>query len=237
MKYFYTLILSLGFFFSNAQVVPLLEPNYWTIDKVIIENDTTYADTNFFDEYEKLFIEGSATSNAGFLEFIILLSDLQFDDTNQSFEMIDPAVLAENPEEGITEAGALFMFSFVADLNNSTIKQPFTYAFREEDDKIYLDITNNEGSVATFWTSTLSTPSFEEVAFSFYPNPVKDHLHLESPQSELQMLQIFDMSGKQVLESDLVGQEAIDVSQLKSGVYLLQVETREGKATRKLVKE
>jgi len=237
MKYLYTLLLSLGFFFSNAQVAPLLEPNYWTIEKVVIENDTTYADTNFFDEYEKLFIEGSASSNAGFLEFIIFLSELEFDDTNQSFEMIDPVLLGEDPPAGITEAGLLFMFPFVVDHETSIMKNPFTYAFREEDDKIYLDITNNEGSVATFWTSTLSTPSFNEVEFSFYPNPVKDLLHIKSPQSEIQKLEIFDMNGKQVLQSDLLGQEAIDVSQLKSGVYLLQVETRKGKATRKLVIE
>lgn len=79
------------------------------------------------------------------------------------------------------------------------MKDLFTFAFRDEDDKIYLDITNIDGDVATFWTSTLSTPSFEEVAFSFYPNPLKDLLNIESTQSEIQKIQIFEMNGKQVL--------------------------------------
>lgn len=236
MKYLYITILCFGFLFSNAQVAPLLEHDYWTIEKVVIDNDTTYADTNFFDEYEKLEIEGFDSSNFGLIEFIIFDSSLQFYNTNQSFEMLDPTIYLYTPEEGITDAGQLLIYSFFVD-EDLLAFNPFTYAFREEDDKIYLDITNNEGSVATFWTSTLSTPNFQEIEFSFYPNPVKDLLHIESPQSEIQKIQIFDMNGKQVLQSDLVGQETIDVSQLKSGVYLLQVETRKVKATRKLVKE
>ena len=237
MKYLYTLLLSLGFLFSNAQVAPLLEPNYWTIEKVVIENDTTYAETNNNDEYEKLFVYGTTSTGIGTFNFVIFNLVAEFDDTNQSFVSLDASFLFEYPEEGVTDAGELFMFSFLINNETMVMKDPFTYAFREEDDKIYLDITNNEGSVATFWTSTLNTPSFKEVEFSFYPNPVKDLLHIESPQSEIQKFEIFDMNGKQVLQSDLVGQETIDVSQLKSGVYLLQVETIEGKATRKLVKE
>ena len=238
MKNLYTTILCLAFFYTNAQVAPLLEPNYWTIEKVVFENDTTYADTNNNDEYEKLFVEGSTTSTGiGSFNFILLDIVAEFDDTNQSFESISTGWSFEDVPEGITEAGLLFMNPFVEDDETLIIKDPFTYAFREEDDKIYLDITNSEGDVATFWTSTLSTPNFQEIEFSFYPNPVKDRLYIESPQSEIQKIQIFDINGKQVLQSDSIVQNTIDVSNLKSGIYLLQVETKEGKATRKLVKE
>ncbi|MCH8534745.1 MAG: T9SS type A sorting domain-containing protein [Flavobacteriaceae bacterium] len=235
MKYLYTFLLALSFLVSKAQVEPLLEPEYWTIEKVVIDNDTTYADTNDNDEYEKLIIQ-ETSSDLGYLEFIIFHANLDYDNVNQSFDMVDVLVSFEDVPEGITEAGLLLINAFFVD-EEDYAKNPFTYDFREEEDKIYLDITNGEGDVATFWTSTLSTPSFEEIAFSFYPNPVKDRLHLESPHEEIQNIEIFDMNGKRVLQSNFSIQTYVEVGHLARGVYMLKVDTKKGSATKKLVKE
>lgn len=234
MKTFITSLFFFNLALIYAQDVELIDYN-WTIEKIVTEELTLTANE---EDVDILFIEdfdGSISFElvacAG--QFDLLNSENEFKifnlgcaismEQSEVVEFFFDVFIFEEADEEITDEGSMY--------------GPFTYAFREEDDKIYLDITNNEGSVATFWTSTLSTPNFNEIEFSFYPNPVKDLLNIESPQSELQKIQIFDMNGKQVLQLDMVGQETIDVSQLKSGVYLLQVETREGKATRKLVKE
>ncbi|MGM0636592.1 MAG: hypothetical protein ACQESK_11050, partial [Bacteroidota bacterium] len=80
---FLTILFYLAVFSTNAQIEPLLEPDYWTTEKIEIDGETTYADTNNINDYEKLFIDGSESSASGGLEFVTLTSGLIFDDDNQ----------------------------------------------------------------------------------------------------------------------------------------------------------
>ncbi len=78
----------------------------------------------------------------------------------------------------------------------------------------------------------------EEVKFQLYPNPVSTSLHVELADSKKFDLIVYDVSGKTVYnKSNLVKSEDINVSELRKGVYFLQVITEETKFTKRFIKE
>jgi hypothetical protein len=83
---------------------------------------------------------------------------------------------------------------------------------------------------------TLSSSSFNAIdGLTMYPNPLKGNtLYLNSTANTTMSVQIFDVLGKEVLKSNVTN-NAVNVSGLNTGVYIVKV-TEEGKtATRKLV--
>jgi len=85
------------------------------------------------------------------------------------------------------------------------------------------------------------TLGIDEVILSknlqLYPNPITDQLFINGTNTlNIQSLQLYDVLGKQVLQ-ELHNFEKIDVSSLKSGVYLVKIETDKGVITKKVVKE
>jgi hypothetical protein len=82
----------------------------------------------------------------------------------------------------------------------------------------------------------LSSSSFDNInGLTMYPNPVSGNtLYLTSTANAAMSVQIFDLLGKEVLKATVVN-NAVNVSGLNAGVYMVKV-TEEGKtATRKLV--
>lgn len=55
-----------------------------------------------------------------------------------------------------------------------------------------------------------------------YPNPTDDEINIQS-SNELIMLQLIDMLGKTVIQTQFVGSANIDVSQLPAGVYTVKL--------------
>ncbi|MCH8535264.1 MAG: hypothetical protein LAT51_09365, partial [Flavobacteriaceae bacterium] len=183
-SYVFTFVLV--FFISNAQDSKLFDYS-WELEEIVTDEETFTASPYPDPEAEQTFMDyiyfyGSIENQNGSFMFGIYhnaMGDLIiFNNENSSFK-----IELYSTHFGEASPAEMFFNQYFVyeDYMEQTFHNPFTYDFREEEDKIYLDITNGEGDVATFWTSTLSTPSFEETAFSFYPNPVKDRLHLESP--------------------------------------------------------
>jgi hypothetical protein len=84
----------------------------------------------------------------------------------------------------------------------------------------------------------LGTPDFAfSDAFTLYPNPVKDRLNIAARTGlEIGSLAIYNMLGQRVVSA--TGQlDSVDVAQLKSGTYFLKVNTAQGSAVTKFVKE
>jgi predicted extracellular nuclease len=82
----------------------------------------------------------------------------------------------------------------------------------------------------------LSSSSFDNInGLTMYPNPVSGNtLYLTSTANAAMSVQIFDLLGKEVLKATVVN-NAVNVSGLNAGVYMVKV-TEEGKtASRKLV--
>lgn len=90
--------------------------------------------------------------------------------------------------------------------------------------------------VARSLADLLSSSSFDNInGLTMYPNPLSGNtLYLTSNANAAMSVQIFDLLGKEVLKANVVN-NAVNVSGLNAGVYMVKV-TEEGKtATRKLV--
>jgi len=100
----------------------------------------------------------------------------------------------------------------------------------------------DELRVGLSWASVTPTPPLsikqnEISGLSIYPNPVtKGTLYISSNSASAKSVAIFDVLGKQVLNAK-TSNNAVNVSNLKAGVYILKI-TEEGKTdTRKLIIE
>lgn len=81
-------------------------------------------------------------------------------------------------------------------------------------------------------TSTLSSDSFFKNNFALYPNPVSDMLNVQS-NLIIEEISVLDINGRKVKNSV---SNSISVSNLESGVYLIEVKSKEGIGTSKFVK-
>jgi hypothetical protein len=101
-------------------------------------------------------------------------------------------------------------------------------------------VTNNNNApspfpIGSYSTATASVNRSEILNFSIYPNPLTSgKLYINTNSNSEKNIQIFDVLGKKVFESNLKGRE-LDLTKLTAGIYILKV-LEEGKtATRKLV--
>jgi hypothetical protein len=228
----------------KAQVDPILDYT-WTIEKIVTENETITADLNPFGEFDKFTLtDGFVLENMTFYYFLFgnCESDLSFDDDLNFYYYLSGCTLSEDSSEIATFFNEVFVLenTDLLDIDNESLPDPYgplTYDFRIEGEIIYLDITNSLGDVATFWASTLSSESFEANKFSIFPNPVNNNLNIQSENRDIQIIEIYNLNGKLVLQHKYNLNEAIDVSSLAKGLYLLKVQTEAGSITKKLVKK
>lgn len=86
-------------------------------------------------------------------------------------------------------------------------------------------------------TSVLSVDSFLTSNFNIYPNPVFDILKIENTNNlKINKIVITDINGR-VVQENVSNFESIDLTKLTAGIYLLSLETENGKFTKKIVKE
>ncbi|MGV3630723.1 MAG: T9SS type A sorting domain-containing protein [Bacteroidota bacterium] len=91
-------------------------------------------------------------------------------------------------------------------------------------------------------TVTNGTAGLNELAaaaFSVFPNPGNDELIIRSGNSEDLNIRIFTSKGKLVSEENIsgAGSHKINMSQVDSGIYFIELSGREGKATQRWVKQ
>jgi sugar lactone lactonase YvrE len=94
---------------------------------------------------------------------------------------------------------------------------------------------SNYGKIRKIDMSALSSNNFNIADFQIYPNPVSNQLNISTP-FEIQKLVIYDVTGKQVKYQE-GNTTAIDVQDLKSGFYLLEVTINDKKEVSKFIKQ
>jgi hypothetical protein len=72
-------------------------------------------------------------------------------------------------------------------------------------------------------------------AVQLYPNPVIDYLYLKS-NSPVEQVTVYDLTGRVVKQVKQPG-TSVDLIDLSSGFYLLQVRTAQGETVQKFIKE
>lgn len=84
--------------------------------------------------------------------------------------------------------------------------------------------------------STLSINELTNNPISLYPNPAKDIINIDLPNSYINFTsEIFSITGQLVLKSK--NESQLDISKLNSGMYILRISTENGLFTKRLIKE
>ncbi len=105
-----------------------------------------------------------------------------------------------------------------------------------------LAITNdNYDSAAYFdgisyYAGSLSTTevSNKKIGISFYPNPTSDFLNIKT-DSKIKSVSVFDMSGRKVKTS--FENNVLNVKDLQTGTYIINVDTTDGKFSERFIKK
>jgi hypothetical protein len=83
----------------------------------------------------------------------------------------------------------------------------------------------------------LQVNNIKQEKISIIPNPTTGILYFDFMENNIQKLNIFDISGKKIIEkSDVQKSETIDLSEYKSGIYIIKVHTDKETFTLKIVK-
>jgi len=84
-------------------------------------------------------------------------------------------------------------------------------------------------------SALLSSNSFVLSQFNIYPNPVKDQFTIKLQQGlELQKVNIYNSLGQLISSTS---KNIIRTTNFSQGIYFVEIETNQGKATKKLVIE
>ena len=100
-------------------------------------------------------------------------------------------------------------------------------------------VSADTGVVSKIIDTSLATNDFSKHGFSMYPNPTASEFFIRNSNAmELKRIQLFDLSGKLLLEQPLQDVETnnINIGPLQDGMYLVSIENTSGqKFTSKLI--
>lgn len=82
----------------------------------------------------------------------------------------------------------------------------------------------------------LSTTDFAKENLVIYPNPVVNQLHISVPNNTVEKVTVFNVAGH-VVKSVVGNVNTVDLSKLNSGLYLIQVKTKNGILNKKVIKK
>jgi len=107
--------------------------------------------------------------------------------------------------------------------------------------KIAVGAPNNDGNGADSGqvrvfdlSAVLSTKDFTSDNFVVYPNPTANYINIKLNDAiEFERAKIYSITGQFVKSSS---KKSIDISDLQSGVYLLEIETDQGKSVNRIIK-
>jgi hypothetical protein len=106
--------------------------------------------------------------------------------------------------------------------------------------QLIIEARTNSGSEAFFFDNVhfeqlLGDRELEADYFTLYPNPTdKGYVHIISNTDEIKKVIVFDVLGQQVINTRLTS-DRLDVSELSSGVYIIEIEQGQATTIKKLV--
>ena len=125
-------------------------------------------------------------------------------------------------------------------LNNTT---ELSYSFTSSDDMFFVEVValyeNDKTSVgvAKKYAHGENIIEHNDLQCSIYPNPVNDKLYIET-QTLTQTVEIFDIYGRH--QKSIVNSQrsiVIDLSELKSGIYFVKINTEKGNIVKRIIKQ
>jgi len=119
------------------------------------------------------------------------------------------------------------------DLSNWTTESDLSLVTLDNNDWLGLSIGTRRPFTPQDITAALSTSKHNSIEANVYPNPTSDILNIQTAES-ITNVTAYNIAGQKVLQANT---QTINVSNLKTGVYVLKVETTKGTATLKFVKK
>lgn len=102
--------------------------------------------------------------------------------------------------------------------------------------KIYaVDKAFNYSNELLVSDATLGLDTNTVLDFKIYPNPASDIITIESNNTELTSIAVYDILGKEVLSQKELKNNRIDVSNLNNGVYFLKINANRNSITKKII--
>ena len=104
---------------------------------------------------------------------------------------------------------------------------------------IYLRLkqTDYDGIETTSYTIVLNTcDKISEIDIQIYPNPTNGELKMYNGELKIKNVEIYDITGKKILNSQFSNLNSIDVSHLQAGIYFVKIYTSKGEVIKRLVK-
>jgi hypothetical protein len=141
-------------------------------------------------------------------------------------DLVFSSVESDSSEVYIGSGNGTFIFEL--DLNLSILQSDLLSSDFNNDGKPDLAYVHNNDSVTILLNKTI-VENVEEQDFSFqfhvYPNPVSNHINIEC-DNQFKEIQVYNVFSELVLEKHYQGirQTELDLSNLKSGIYILKVD-------------
>lgn len=130
----------------------------------------------------------------------------------------------------------LFEMAYFAYISNE-----FWYEISQDGENHILTLGNPLGGIAVFRSDPLSIEAICKNELTLYPNPTKNELFLNSKYTTSNLkVKIFNIEGKPLASQNLEfdNQTSMDLSNLSSGMYFLNIESENGKIqAKKFIKE
>ncbi|MCT8338687.1 choice-of-anchor B family protein [Flavobacteriaceae bacterium TK19130] len=132
--------------------------------------------------------------------------------------------------ENMVDAKILLVDTY---LNTTTILNESIYEFESEAG------TFNDRFILQFKAPEVLGVEDSVSFITIYPNPTENTLTIASPATYIRNISVFDIMGRRInetLEGD-VNQHSIDVSNLETAIYFVEIKTDSGSVTKKMVKK
>ena len=78
------------------------------------------------------------------------------------------------------------------------------------------------------WSGLTSTGSIDVKELKVYPNPAKNIINIDLPDNKTGWVTLYKMNGEIVLRIEITGDFKLSTSNIKSGLYFLNIVTEEG---------
>ena len=78
------------------------------------------------------------------------------------------------------------------------------------------------------WSGLTSTGSIDVKELKVYPNPAKIIINIDLPDNKTGWVYLYKMNGEIVLRMEITGDFKLSTSNIKSGLYFLNIVTEEG---------
>jgi len=221
--------------FNNYAQDPQLLDNTWYLQKVNYEGEDFFPPSSGFIT-ELYFYLDTFNYIYTFCNFG-WSSDINYDSNNSEFILGNEFIGLGDGCNDPDLIDFMNLHNSIYYINNSIPLNPFTYIITPSSNYLQLTITNVNGDIAIYGNELLSNQDFDNLSFNIFPNPVYDILHILEPNSvKINYIKVYDILGKLVLEENN-NLNQINMSNLNSGFFFIQLETNKGIFTQKIIKE